>query len=346
MNKIKVSLLLSLIILFLVGCVSIPIGDGNKIKVGKDGIEFSDKEGNVHTIAFDTENGKLYIDGFGLEEILGLGGTVEIPERFPPDIPIPEDARVYKANDTNGIITLAYETDQSVDRIDKMYTKYYQSNVFIEKPVVSEEDDENGKMKTFLGLRKDGTLDVRFFPSQIMEDGTTVGIVFHEGNKEPSKEFPGDMFDVVNPFEWFTGDMFNGSFENLPDEDIDNDGSSEQMTGDMSSSRDVDEFIQHYLPSGFPIPENAKINQAEALLGIILLAFEADTSPEAVEKRYKSYFSSEDFIDQPTFIEKKIENVLLHIIEGNHREGKFNLRYSPSNNINGGSEVIVIFEKN
>lgn len=364
MSNLKTGLLLILFAVFLVGCVSIPIGDGNKVKVTKEGIVLTASDGSEHTISFDTESGSLYIDGFGLEDGFGLGETYEIPEGFPADIPIPEDAKVFDADDKQGIITLAYMTKQSPQMINDLYTKYFNSDKMIEKPEISEEQTEHGPANRFQGIRDDGLLDLIFIQSQMEEEGTMVAIVFQSGESNPSKEFPGDMFNEGDPFK-IPGDMFKGKspLDWIPSEMLeefgknfpgDNFDDSEEFLGDMFDDsrefpgdmfqKEAGEFIGENLPDDFPLPENVIFYEASDLLGVVLIAFETDVTQEVIGKTFEKYFQSNSFVEQPKLSSMNVSNVDVNVISGKRRDGELSLRYSSSNNIKDGSKVVVIFQ--
>jgi len=375
MRRLKYGLFLALVI-FLTGCVSIPIGDGNKVKVSKEGIILTSNDGSEHTISFDTESGSLYIDGFGLEDGFGLGETYEIPKGFPADIPIPEDAKVFDADEKAGIITLAYETNKNPQMINDLYAKYFNSDIMIEKPIISDEKTEHGPSKRFQGIRDDGLLDLSFIQSQIKEEGTIVAIVFQGGESRPSKEFPGDMFNDGDPFKvpgdlfkeggllnWipsdmldefsknFSSDMFEESQEfpsdmsdgsqDLPGDMFDG---SKEFTGDMFQEK-ASEFIQNNLPGDFPLPDNLIVYQANDLLGVVLIAFETDVSPEKLGKTFGKYFQSKYFVDKPKLSEVKANHTNVKVINGKRVDGELSVRFSASDNIKDGSKVVVIFKE-
>lgn len=53
MNIAKGSFIMVLMTIFLVGCIAIPIGDGNKLKVPMEGVTFTGKDGDEHSITID-----------------------------------------------------------------------------------------------------------------------------------------------------------------------------------------------------------------------------------------------------------------------------------------------------
>src|SRR5699024_6914243 len=64
---IKRGMLLAGLLILLAGCINIPIpiGDGNTMKIGTDGISFVDEDDNEHKINIDEDNETFSIDGIG-----------------------------------------------------------------------------------------------------------------------------------------------------------------------------------------------------------------------------------------------------------------------------------------
>ena len=91
MNRIKNMIGLLAIALFMAGCISIPTGDGGKLKLSKDGVEFEDKEGETSTISVDTDKGGYTYEVDG--QVAKVGSDATIPEGFPKDILLPKDGR-------------------------------------------------------------------------------------------------------------------------------------------------------------------------------------------------------------------------------------------------------------
>src|SRR5690625_2132648 len=100
----------------LTGCINIPIGDGNKRKISKDGITFTDEEGGEHSISIDEEEGQFQMKGFGMDdedEGLTLGQNLELPKDFPSDIPIPDDANIHQTNSVQSNVSVSFEDRKS-----------------------------------------------------------------------------------------------------------------------------------------------------------------------------------------------------------------------------------------
>src|SRR5699024_3790160 len=133
-----------------------------------------------HSITVDDDQFKM--EGFGEEEAeFTLGENLEIPDTFPKDIPIPDDANVYQANAVQGGGTVSYHTEIHADEIDELYSKYFESDIFIETPSVNELKSDGEIYKTYEGMRKDGLIGIRIATT---EAGTNVGIVYEGVSEE------------------------------------------------------------------------------------------------------------------------------------------------------------------
>lgn len=76
------------------GGISLPTGDGGQINVDLDGeggsVSLTDSEGNEQNIDLETDDDSFTLtDGEGNDLMSGGSGT-EVPEDFPPDIPLPD----------------------------------------------------------------------------------------------------------------------------------------------------------------------------------------------------------------------------------------------------------------
>src|SRR5690625_4461605 len=97
MRIFKSAFFMLAIVLLLTGCINIPIGDGNKMKISKDGITFTDEEGGQHSITIDEEEGQVSMKGFGMDgedEEISVGQNLDIPNSFPTDIPDRKSTRL------------------------------------------------------------------------------------------------------------------------------------------------------------------------------------------------------------------------------------------------------------
>lgn len=153
MYRVKLSLLLFVSIL-LIGCIKIPIGDGNSIKFSKDGFTVTDKDGAESGVSFDEEEGSLHIstgeDGDGINVIAGENS--ELPEDFPEEIPIADDATIVQAADmsegTDRYYMIMYYSENPLDKLIDTYRQYIDSAGFedISPEMDTEELFEGGEI--------------------------------------------------------------------------------------------------------------------------------------------------------------------------------------------------------
>lgn len=181
MKKVKVSFIIGLLTIFLAGCFNIPIGDGNKIKISKDGVTITDAEGSEGKISLDQEGEQINIEGFSNDDKFqfGLGEDVNIPDDFPKDIPIPDKAKVFQASSVDGTSLISYGITMDLDELVALYEKYFNSNVFVDEPGTSSLESEEFIMRTFEGQRKDGRLSVQIQTTGKEEDEIAVIIYFN-----------------------------------------------------------------------------------------------------------------------------------------------------------------------
>lgn len=183
---IKQALLIIGTIFFLTGCINLPIGDGNTLKIGKDGITFTDKNNNEHTFNIDEENesfsiqgvdenGEEYnvslddddgnlnfnMSGFGHDSDLVVGENLELPFDLPEDIPFADDANIYQYGNMENYLTINYLTEDSFDQIIEIYDAYFNSSSFIEETHKQEgSDDEEIVVKQFYNSTKDNMIAI------------------------------------------------------------------------------------------------------------------------------------------------------------------------------------------
>lgn len=90
-------------IFVLSGCISIPIGDGDSLKLSKDGMTIKSKDGEETSFSADEQDGSFSVQGTdadGKETDIQIETSGEIPEDFPTDIPIPKEAEITTTNDS------------------------------------------------------------------------------------------------------------------------------------------------------------------------------------------------------------------------------------------------------
>ncbi len=133
MKKISLGIVMTLLVVMLAGCISIPIGNGNSIKLSKDGFEVKNKEGETTKINVDEDEGSFSMTGTdkdGNEMEYSQKSGQEIPEDFPKDIPIPGDATITggvstKVDGSHGMnVAYIVEGDDDVSKYLKMYVDY------------------------------------------------------------------------------------------------------------------------------------------------------------------------------------------------------------------------------
>src|SRR5699024_3377101 len=182
----KQALLLIGTLFFLTGCINIPIGDGNKLKIGKDGITFTDKNNNEHSFNIDEENesfsiqgvnedGEEYnvslddedgnvnfnMSGFGHDGDVVIGENLDLPFDLSEDVPFADDANIYQYSYLENHQTVNYLTNHSFDQMIEMYDVYFNSSSFIEETEKYEgADDEEIVIKQFYNATKDNMIAV------------------------------------------------------------------------------------------------------------------------------------------------------------------------------------------
>lgn len=150
MKSGKFLLLAGMALFWLTGCISIPIGDGNKLKISSDGITVIDSENEEHKIEYDEAEGEITVEGFGQEEgesrkisideesgtvtfegeneegsytaTFGEGGS--LPDHFPKEVPLANDANIVMQTSTDQAHYVMYVTKESFASVANMYEDY------------------------------------------------------------------------------------------------------------------------------------------------------------------------------------------------------------------------------
>lgn len=149
---IKRTLLFIGLITILSGCINIPIplGDGNKLMVGTDGISFVDDEDTEFSIDIDEDGGTFSIDGLGeegnevsysvgedgnatvtfmdedgTEHQSQMGENLELPFNLPEDVPLPNNANIYQYINAQGRMLVNLRTDDSLEQLKALYEPYF-----------------------------------------------------------------------------------------------------------------------------------------------------------------------------------------------------------------------------
>lgn len=131
MSKMKNMLFLLGIGLLLSGCISIPTGDGGKIKLSKDGVEIEGEDGKKAKIEVDTKEGGSTIttdDGSTVQ----MGSHAEMPKEFPSEILVPAEDKLINVTDISDeekvAFMLIYQLDGSMKDNVQKYKDYLTEN--------------------------------------------------------------------------------------------------------------------------------------------------------------------------------------------------------------------------
>lgn len=111
-------------ILLLAGC-SIPVGEG-RLGISTDGINITTEDGEEVNVQLDREGDQITISGE--DGAFSIGGEVDIPDNFPTDVPIPEDAEVFTGSVIEKDTNVAYTINKNTIEIDRLYSDYFYSN--------------------------------------------------------------------------------------------------------------------------------------------------------------------------------------------------------------------------
>lgn len=149
---IKKTLLSIGLLTLLSGCINIPIplGDGNKLMVGTDGISFVDDEDTEFSFDFDEDEGSFSIDGFGeegeeysysvgedgnatvtftgedgVEMQSQMGENLEIPFDLPNNVPLPDDKNIFQYINADGRMLVNLRTEQTLEQLKSLYDAYF-----------------------------------------------------------------------------------------------------------------------------------------------------------------------------------------------------------------------------
>lgn len=109
-----------------------------------------------------------------------IGKNLDIPDTLPKDIPIVDDANIYQSTNTKNSVAIAYYTEISFDKIIEIYEEYFNSKSFSETPTVTEEREEQFKLKMFEGVKKDTLIKVTVEGSVNSDDNTKVLVTYQQ----------------------------------------------------------------------------------------------------------------------------------------------------------------------
>ncbi|QUW22846.1 hypothetical protein JSQ81_04495 [Sporosarcina sp. Marseille-Q4063] len=169
MDKLRSIMYLLVITLLLTGCISIPTGDGGKMKLSKDGVEIEGKDGEKSSIDLDTDEGGLSIttgdEGEESGVTVNMGSHAEVPDEFPQDISLPTNEFLVMSGTSpkdkddgysRNSITLSYqiEDDDFVESVE-MYDKYLVENGFEVERI-----EIGPTMHTLMGTKGENSLTI------------------------------------------------------------------------------------------------------------------------------------------------------------------------------------------
>lgn len=119
------------LVFLLTGCISIPTGDGGKVKLSKDGLEFEDRDGEKTSVSVDTDEGGYSMD-FGDGTSTKLGTNAEIPDAFPKDILLPKNGDLILSSEMNDdedtTYSISYTVEGDLTKDAEAYKTYLTDN--------------------------------------------------------------------------------------------------------------------------------------------------------------------------------------------------------------------------
>lgn len=191
MKQIKIISLSIICTALLAGCINIPLGDGNKMKLSKDGLEFTDADGDKHSIGIDEDEESITMKGFGMDNNEGEGsltlGGKELPEDFPEEIPLPSTYQIGHSMHSNTNMSVSFYTETGPEEMRQMYEGFFQTyGENVEDEVLgSQADNEIAYSytgKTDLGLVTIGILPG--YEDDSEKKGTTIMIEIGPNREE------------------------------------------------------------------------------------------------------------------------------------------------------------------
>lgn len=129
MNFNKRGMAVCLFPLVLAGCISIPVGDGGKMKLSSSGVEIENEEGEKASITVDTDEGGFTINTGDTVAKVGAGAT--IPDGFPKEVKLPKNAELLLSNETENdgkkTYMLSYNVEGDAKEEGEAFLQYLQS---------------------------------------------------------------------------------------------------------------------------------------------------------------------------------------------------------------------------
>jgi len=169
------SLFILAVLFLLTGCVSIPTGSGEKIKVSKSGVEIEGEDGDKANISIDTDNGGQTIT-FDDGTTSKIGTDAEVPEDFPKDVLIPEDGNLISVTNLSAegkySVSLIYEVKDEIIPLAEHYRTYLNDNGYEINEV------ELGETISLQGRKGDTSLMYQFMGKK--DDHFTLMIMYNK----------------------------------------------------------------------------------------------------------------------------------------------------------------------
>lgn len=129
MNNNKWGIYVCILPLVLAGCISVPMGDGGKMKLSKSGVEIENEEGEKASITLENEEGGYTIHTGDTVAKVGVGAT--IPDDFPKEIKLPQNAELILSNETENegkkTYMLSYNVEGDAKTEGEAFLQYLQS---------------------------------------------------------------------------------------------------------------------------------------------------------------------------------------------------------------------------
>lgn len=162
--------------LLLVGCISIPVGDGEKIKISKDGLEMENKDGEKSSISIDEKEGSATIeldDGSKVD----FGSNTSLPKMLPKDILLPENATILQSVETttDGRLSsmASFEVEgNALEDVEMYYTYLIDNGYEVEKLEL------NNTMFVYQGSKESESLSYQLIANDEGEPTYTLSIMY------------------------------------------------------------------------------------------------------------------------------------------------------------------------
>lgn len=146
--------------LVLSGCISIPTGDGGKIKLSKDGVEIEGEDGKKAKIEVDTKEGGSTIttdDGSTIQ----MGSHAEMPKDFPSDLLVPAKEKLVNVTETTDGEKMGYMLIYQLDDVMKDNIQKYK-NYLVENSYEINEVELGDTMVSLQGNKEETFLAYQF----------------------------------------------------------------------------------------------------------------------------------------------------------------------------------------